>query len=127
MSSLTALIVWLNAAMGTLFNRLRGPMGFLPPWLLSLTASATLGILMLVIFKYTSNQTAIGRARDRIRAHLLAMRLFGDNLSVVFRAQAKIGWNVFLLLVHASVPMLIMFIPCVLLLGQLGLCISHAR
>lgn len=121
MSSLIALIVRLNAAIGVLFNRLRGPMGYLPPWLLLVTASVTLGILMLILFKYTSNQTVISRARDRIKAHLLSMRLFRDNLSVVFQAQVKIGWNVLLLLVHSSVPMLVMFIPCVLLFGQLGL------
>lgn len=121
MSSLISFIVWFNAAISLLFGWLREPIGFLSPGLFLVVVSAALGVLMLAVFKYTSNQAAIGRARDRIKAHLLSMKLFRDNLSVVFRAQLKIGWNVLLLLVHSLFPMLVMVIPFALLLGQLGL------
>lgn len=121
MSFLARLISWLNAVGNALFGVLRGPMTVLPAWL-SLTAiSAVLGVLMLILFKYTSNQAAIGKVRDAIKANLLAMKLFKDNIPVVLKSQAKILLNAFLLLVHSFRPMLVMIIPFSLLLGQLGL------
>ena len=45
-----------------------------------------------VVFKYTSNQRAIKRARDDIKAHLLALKLFKENTRVIFRAQGRILW-----------------------------------
>ena len=45
-----------------------------------------IGLLMVIVFRYTSDQKAIGRAKDRLKAHLLAVRLFQDQLPVVMRA-----------------------------------------
>ena len=121
MTGLAQLIAWLNAIGNGLFGLLQKPMAVLPAWLSLTVISAVLGVLMLILFKYTSNQTAIGRVRDAIKAHLLAMKLFKDNIPVVLKSQVKILLNAFLLLVHSFRPMLVMIIPFSLLLGQLGL------
>src|SRR5262245_34222857 len=76
---------------------------------------------MLVVFKYTSNQRAIKQVRRNIRANLLAVKLFKDNMAVGLRAQTDISANAFQLLLFAVVPMLVMFVPMCLLLGQLAL------
>jgi uncharacterized membrane protein (DUF106 family) len=121
MSVLAQLIAWLNAVCNGLFGLLQKPMMVLPAWLSLMVISAVLGVLMLILFKHTSNQTAISRVRDMIKAHLLAMKLFKDNIPVVLKSQVKILLNAFLLLVHSFRPMLVMIIPFSLLLGQLGL------
>ncbi|MDH4201938.1 MAG: hypothetical protein OEV87_03510 [Phycisphaerae bacterium] len=121
MGMLARLISWLNAVGNGLFGLLNKPMTVLPAWLSLTLVSAVLGVLMLILFKYTSNQAAIGRVRDAIKANLLAMKLFKDNIPVVLKSQAKILLNAFLLLVFSLQPMLVMIIPFSLLLGQLGL------
>ena len=121
MSLLAQLISWLNAVGNGLFGLLQKPMMVLPAWLSLTVISAVLGVLMLILFKYTSNQAAIGKVRDTIKAQLLAMKLFKDNIPVVLKSQVKILLNAFLLLVHSFRPMGVMIIPFSLLLGQLGL------
>ena len=121
MAALARLIAWLNVIGNGLFGWLEKPMTVLPAWLSLTVISAVLGVLMLMVFKYTSNQPAIGRARDQIKAHLLAMKLFKDNIPVVLRSQAKIFLSALLLLVHSFRPMVVMIVPFSLLLGQLSL------
>ena len=118
---LARLITWLNAVANALFGLLDKPMTVLPAWLSLTIISAVLGVLMLLLFKYTSNQTAIGRVRDVIKANLLAMKLFKDNIPVVLKSQVKILLNALLLLIHSLRPMFVMIIPFTICLGQLGL------
>jgi len=83
--------------------------------------SALTGVAMLFIWRYTSNQDAIADVRNKISAHLLATRLFKDNLSVTFRAQRQIIWQAIRLLGYSIRPMIIMMIPFVLIMVQIGL------
>jgi hypothetical protein len=83
--------------------------------------SAVTGVVMLFIWRYTSNQAAIGDVRRKISANLLATRLFKDDLSVTFRAQRRIIWQALRLLGYSFQPMLIMMIPFVLIMVQIGL------
>jgi hypothetical protein len=76
---------------------------------------------MLLLFKYTSNQTAIGKVRDAIKGHLLAMKLFKDNPKVILKTPWQVIAQAFLLLFHAIRPMLVMALPFSLIMGQLGL------
>jgi len=87
--------------------------------------SALMGVGMLLIWRYTSNQTAIGDARQKIAANLLASRLFKDNLSVTFAAQRQILWQAMRLLGLSVRPMLIMLVPFVLVMVQIGLRYEH--
>jgi hypothetical protein len=89
------------------------------PLLLVLAISIVIGLLMVVVFRYTSNQKAIGRAKDRLKAHLLAVRLFQDQLPVVMRAYGKIlrGTGSYLRL--AFTPFLIAILPITFLIVQL--------
>jgi hypothetical protein len=121
MDVLTQIVAWLNVPANALGGLLLAPIGVLPGWLSATIVSAVTGVLMLVIFKYTSNQGAIRRVRDDIKAHLLAVKLFKDSTSVTLRAQGRILLGALRLLVLAIVPMLVMVVPVCLLLGQLGL------
>ena len=89
-----------------------------PLWPLCLFAILT-GVFMLFVFRYTSNQPGIKRAKDRIKAHLLELRLFKDDLRVIFSAQKHILRYNAIYIGHAVKPMLVMIVPVALLLIQL--------
>ena len=121
MAFLARSISWLNTVCNGLFALLDKPMTVLPAWLSLTVISAVLGVVLLILFKYTSNQTAIGRVRDTIKARLLAMKLFKDNIPVVLKSQGQIFAAVIMLLVYSIPPILVMILPFCLILGQLGL------
>ena len=89
------------------------------PLFMVLAISIVIGFLMVIVFRYTSDQKAIGRAKDRLKAHLLAVRLFQDQLPVVMRAYGKIlrGTGSYLRL--AFTPFLIAILPITFLIVQL--------
>jgi hypothetical protein len=56
--------------------------------------SAAAGVLILWIFKLTSNQSALKATRRRVISHLLAMRVYADNPMMILRSQGRlIAWN----------------------------------
>jgi hypothetical protein len=112
---------WLSAVANAMGRILLAPVGSLPGWLSATLVAAATGILLLVVFKYTSNQRAIKRVRDDISADLLALKLFKDSARVSLQAQARILRCALRLAVLAIVPIVIMTLPVTLLLAQLGL------
>ena len=118
---LAQLVVWLNGLANAMAAILLAPIRVLPGWLSATMVAVATGVLMLVIFKYTSNQRAIKRTRSDIKANLLALSLFKDNVWISLRAQASVLAGAFRLLILAVVPMLVMLIPMCLLLSQLAL------
>jgi len=120
MTLFAQLITRINTFMNILFSLLRRPMEVLPAWFSLTVISVMLGILLLLLFKYTSNQNTISRVRDKIKADLLAMKLFRDNLFVVLKCQLNIFFSALLLLVYSTPSVIIMAFPFCLILGQLG-------
>jgi len=121
MNLLAQIITWINVLTNTLGRFLLAPIGVLPGWLSNTIVSAVTGVVLLIIFKYTSNQRTIGRVRDDIKANMLALKLFKDSISVTLQAQGRVFKGALLLLLHAIRPMLMMIVPVSLLLAQLGL------
>ncbi len=81
--------------------------------------AALAGIGMLLIFRRTSDQAALGRTKKLVRAHLLELRLFADEPSLVWRAQKDLlraNWQYLRLMLR---PMLWATVPLALLLVQL--------
>ncbi len=89
-----------------------------PLWLV-LAISVAVGLVMVFVFRFVSNQKAIRRAKDRLKANLLAVRLFQDQLPVVLRAYGRIlaGTGSYLRL--AFTPLLTVFLPILFLMVQL--------
>ncbi len=110
---------YINLAISSFFNLLIAPFRNLDP-LWSLTfMSLLVGILMLVIFRYTSNQGAIRETKNKIRAYIFELRLFKDELPIVLSAQKKIFTYNMKYMSYALKPMLFMMAPLVLVLIQL--------
>ena len=69
MNLLAQIVVWINILTNALAGVLLAPVAILPGWLSNTIISAVVGVLLLIIFKYTSNQNAIGKVRDSIKAN----------------------------------------------------------
>ena len=121
MGFLVQLITWVNVVTNTIGGLFLAPVASVPGWLSITVISAILGVFLLVIFKYTSNQKAIGQVRDDIKANLLAVKLFKDSFSVTFRSQARVFCASFKLLFYSIVPMLVMIVPVILIMAQMSL------
>jgi uncharacterized membrane protein (DUF106 family) len=121
MSFLATVISWINKLSNVLGSFCLAPIAILPGWLSIAIISAVTGLFFLVVFKYTSNQRAIGRVKDDMKAQMLAIKLFKDSLSVILMAQCRLFKGALLLLVNAIVPMLVMILPMSLLLAQMAL------
>ena len=67
MDSLVQIIVWLNALASLLGGFLLTPIGLVPGWLSVTLVAVVTGILLLIAFKYTSNQRALKAVRDDIK------------------------------------------------------------
>jgi uncharacterized membrane protein (DUF106 family) len=116
------IIMWINTLTNGVGKFVLGPViKALPGWLSNTIISAVTGVLLLIIFKYTSNQKAIGRVRDSIKANLLALKLFKDSLAVTFKSQGRVFKGAFMLLFYSVRPMLVMIVPVSLLLAQMAL------
>ncbi|MBI3661457.1 MAG: hypothetical protein HY234_00175 [Acidobacteria bacterium] len=113
------------SAVSRLFDGLFYPFRAASPWFPLVLLSFFAGVLMLLVFRFTSNQSAIRRVKDRMQAHLFEVRLFPDQLGVVLRAYGRILRWTLAYLGHALVPLAVMTVPLVLLLVQMDLRLGH--
>jgi hypothetical protein len=111
---------YFNLALTRLFDALAWPFQRWPAGGLLLVSVLT-GVAMLLVFKATSNQRAIRRTRDLIRAHMLAMRLFRDEPTAVVESQKKVLRTNVTYLRYAVVPIVFILPIVVLIMVQLNL------
>jgi uncharacterized membrane protein (DUF106 family) len=88
----------------------------LSPLLIVVVLSVVIGLLMIVLFGYTSDQKAIGIAKDQLKAHLLAVRLYRDQLHVVMGSYGKVLRGTGRYLKLAFKPLLYVIIPITLMI-----------
>ncbi len=111
----------LNAVLGTVFDLVVGPFRTMNPWIAMAVVSALTGLLMLAVFRWTSNQEGIRRSKNAIKAHLLELRLYNDSLAQQLRSQGRVLAANGRYFGHALRPMLVMMVPVLLILVQLNL------
>ncbi len=109
-----------NSLFGKFFAFLLLPFRTLNPWVGMAVISFLTGLVMLIIFKYTSNQKAIKGTKDKIKAHLLEMRLYKDSMAVTLKAQGSILRANLRYMSHSLKPLLVMIVPVILILIQLN-------
>jgi len=107
--------VGLNAAFGALF----GVFGWLPFWVPVVVLGGLSGVGALLVFRRVSDQDAIRRAKNRIWAHLMELRLFQDDFGVMLRAQGNVFRYNLIYVVRALTPALVLFAPFALALIQI--------
>jgi len=110
---------FVNAVLCPVFDLLLAPFAALPPIVSLVVVSLPTAILMLVVFKHTSDQVALAAVKRRIHAGLFEIRLFSDDLRAIFRAQGEILRHNLTYLRLSLVPMVWILPPMVLLIAQL--------
>ncbi len=83
-------------------------------WLSLLT-----GVGMAYVFKLTSNQKKIKRAKDRFKSYILEMRIYQDDLGAVIRAFFRALIANFGYLAQTLRPLLVLIVPVVIIFMQL--------
>lgn len=115
-------MMWrINSIMTACFDACFGFMESWPGWLSISVFAVLTGAIAMVAYKYTSNQTAIGRVRDDMKSSLLALKLYKDELPVTFRSQRRLFWGALRLFAHSMIPLAVMIVPMVLLVCQMAL------
>jgi uncharacterized membrane protein (DUF106 family) len=113
--------MWIfNSAFGKIFDILFFPFRGMSPWIGMTLISFLTGLLMLFVFKWTSNQQGIKKVKNKIKAHLLELRLFKDSMSQSLRSQGNILRCNLKYISYSAKPMLVMILPLILILIQLN-------
>lgn len=110
----------LNSILTPIADILLAPFGRLPSQVALIFWSVVVGIAMAWVFKHTSNQQRLKEVASCIKAQLLAIKLFKDDLGVTFRCQRELMKATGFRLLHSMPPMLIMLIPIALILTHLA-------
>jgi len=79
------------------------------------------GIVMIFVYKYTSNQSGIRQSKNRIKAHFLEIRLFGDDWKSMLDSQKNIFLSNLSYMKYALIPLCFIIIPVILIMIQLNL------
>jgi uncharacterized membrane protein (DUF106 family) len=102
------------------FDLLLSPLAYMHPFWPLCAMSLLTGISMLIVFRFTSSQEGIRQSKDRIKAHLLEVRIFNDNLKILLSAQKHLLIANTKYLMYVLVPVLVMAIPVSEVLIQLN-------
>ncbi|RMF94266.1 MAG: hypothetical protein D6734_08190 [Candidatus Schekmanbacteria bacterium] len=89
-----------------------------PVWGITVVSLIT-GVVMLIIFRYTSNQEGIKNTKEKIKGYLLEVRLFNHDLQQMLKSQKKILRTNLTYMRYSVTPMLVMIIPVIFILVQL--------
>ena len=105
--------VWsvINAAYSAVFEVWFGLLMPLAPWLQILITALPVTVRALLVFRYASNQDGIRLAKERIKAYLLELWLYKDDLGVMLRAQGQVMLYSLRYIGLALVPMVVMIVP----------------
>lgn len=110
---------YINSVLTAWFDFLLTNLNFLGPlWALCIV-SMLAGIVMLLIFRLTSNQSRIKEAKNKMQAHLIEILLFKDSPRIILSAQKRLLLYNAQYMKHALKPMLYMILPVSLMLIQL--------
>jgi uncharacterized membrane protein (DUF106 family) len=110
-----------NSIFGKIFEIIFFPFRNMSPWIGMILISFLTALLMLFVFRFTSNQQGIKNVKNKIKAHLLEFRLFKDSLNISLKAQGKILHYNLKYISYTAKPLLVMIIPLILILIQLNL------
>lgn len=116
----------LNRALTSSFDVLLWPLDRLGPAVSMVGASAVFGVLALWLFKHMSWQRGIRAAKDRIKAHVIEIRIYQDDLAVVGGAFARVMARNVQYLGLNLLPFVPLAIPFALLAGQLFVRYAYA-
>jgi hypothetical protein len=107
-----------NRALTELFDLLLAPLELIGGRTALVVVSGVFGVLALLAFKYISWQRGIKAAKDRIKGHMIEIRLYQDDLLIVAQAVGKILWRNFQYVALNFGPFVPLAIPFFLVAAQ---------
>jgi len=108
----------LNRIVSAAFDAMLWPLERLGTAAALIVVSGLFGVLALIVFKHISWQKGIKSAKDRIKGHMIAIRIYQDDLVVVGQSVAKVlGLNARYLALNFG-PFVPLAIPFVLVAAQ---------
>lgn len=114
-----------NYILNFVFDGVLGLFAGLNPAYGLLIISVITGVLMLFVFRYTSDQKGIKRSKNLVKAHFLAIRLYKDDISQMFSTMKNIIVSNLIYMSKSVKPMLFMLVPVGLVLIQLDSRYEH--
>ncbi len=114
-----------NSFFNGLFGAVWTPFRSIDPWVGLAVLSALVGILALIAMKYCSNQTRIAQLKDSYKAHVLAIKLFRDDLGIVLKSLGRTLVQISFYMGHQLRPMAVMMIPFVFLFAQMQMRLAY--
>lgn len=109
----------LTGALRVAFDAILLPFRGLPAAVGLTIVSAIVAVLILLVYKATSDQKRIASVKRKIFAGLFEIRLFNDDAGAIFRAQGDILRYNLAYLGLSLVPLAWMLLPMVLIIAQL--------
>ena len=110
---------WLNLPLRSLVAGYVSLFGDAHPLVSLIPLAILTGVGMLWVFKKTSNQRAIERAKKKMQAYLLELRLYGDDPRLLFGTQGRLLLANLRYVGLMLVPAIYLTIPMVVLLFHL--------
>ncbi|MFQ5823229.1 MAG: hypothetical protein ACE5JB_04160 [bacterium] len=111
----------INSFLNFIFNILFFPFKSIDPVWGMLVFSFLTGIIMLFVFKATSDQTGIKKAKNLVTGHFLAIRLYRDDISLMLDTMKNIFLSILFYMIKSLRPMLFLIVPVGIVLIQLGI------
>lgn len=106
-----------NGFITGVFDFVLYPFRSMPPLVGLCVLSVLLGILLLLMYKYTSPQKKIKEIKDRIKAGLYEVRLYKDDIGIVFQSNKALFLNnlkYFGCNCIALVPLVVVILPIII-------------
>lgn len=106
-----------NGFLTGLFDILLYPFRSMAPLVGLIFISIVLGVLLLLLYKYTSPQKLIKRIKNQMKASLYEVRLYKDDLGIVFQANKSLLMNnlkYFTCNLIPLVPLIFVVIPIII-------------
>jgi len=113
-----------NGLLTSTFDLVLAPFASSPAWTL-IAVSVVSGVVMTLVFRYTSNQAELRAVVRRTRSTLLCMRLFRDDFGLAVRCQGDLLRSVGRRLWLSLAPVAVLCVPFLLVLSQLALRFEH--
>ncbi len=108
-----------NRITSAVFDLVLTPFELLGAELALVLVSGIFGILALAVFKHISWQAGIKGAKGKIKGHMIAIRIYQNDLGIVFSSVIKILFRNFQYLGLNFGPLLPLLVPFTLIAAQL--------
>ena len=105
-----------NRALTAVFDAVMAPLAWMPAMAGLVLLSLVTAVAVLLAFKWTADQPALAAAKQAMQAAIFEMRLFNDDLVLLFRAQGEVVRHSLTYLRLSLAPTLWLIVPMAVLM-----------